>query len=321
MSRFRVAVLIAALATLPLATGCAKRITETDASYTQIEGVPDQAAQLTAWGDTPIPIQTWSDVGNPPGPSPGDILVGTEQRYLDGSGQIRMMLIDGSRANGFQMMRVARNGGFEQVRDFVIQPTRKWVNSQWETYRLTDPTPSGASPAGYQGRGLVEGTVTTASPLTNLAQVTQAMVPPSIQYLSNPATNGDSLISMSWSSIPGAAGYWLQVYQFRSDATAADRFNAAAPSPIFDGRVRDNLVAYVTAPNTSYRLGSATGAMVLTYTPALIGREYEVRITAVSATGEVLAYSAGSTRTLLVSDEEYLQFPSGAFTVNTSRIF
>lgn len=321
MPSFRVAAVVAALAALPLATGCAKRITEVDASYTRIEGTETAAAMLTVWADTPVPLQRWSDAGNPPGPSAGDILLGTEPLYLSGAGQVLMMLIDRSPANGFQMMRRAGNGGFEPLRDFVIEPTRKWVDTQWETYRVTDPLPSGFSPATYVGRGLVGGTVTSGSPLSNHAELRLASVPPAVEYTANPETNGDSLFTMTWNPVAGAAGYWVHVYQFRSDARNADRYQAATPRPIFDGPVQDHFIAYVAAPSTSVRMGGSTGATVLAYRPALVGREYEVRITAVSATGELVGYLPGSTRTILIDDENYVQFPSGAITVNTSRRF
>lgn len=320
MSRFRAAALIAALAALPLATGCAKRITEVDASYTQVEGVTTGDAMLTVWPDTPVPVQVWSDV-LPPGPSVDDVLLRTEQRYLNGQGRVMMMMIDHSGANGFQILRRALNGGFEPLRDFEIQPTRKWVDSQWETYRVDDPAPSGFNPASYVGRGVVAGTINASSPLSNVAQVSQSIVPAAVVYTANPATNGDSTFTMRWDPVAGAAGYWIHVYQFRSDARNEDRFNAATPRPIFDGPVTDFLVAHVAAPATEYRMGSATGATVIRYRPALIGREYEVRITAVSATGEVIGYTPGSVRTVLVDDETYVQFPSGAVTVNTSRVF
>ncbi len=319
MSHFRGAGLLAALAIVSLATGCAKRITEVDASYTQIEGTPSAAAMLTIWADTPVAVQVWSDVGNPPGPSADDVLLRTEQRYLNGQGQVLMMLIDNSNANGFQMMRRALNGGFEQVRDFVVHPTRKWVATHWETYRLIDPNPSGFTPASYVGRGLVGGTVTAASPLSNEAQLTLANVPPSISYTANPATNGDSLFTMSWTPVAGAAGYWLHVYTYRPDARIEDRYNAATPRPIFDGPVTDHLVALLDAASTSFRMGNTTGATILAYKPALVGREYEVRVTAVNAAGQVIGFTPGTLRTSIISDEVYVQFPSGAVTVNTSR--
>jgi len=313
-------VLCAAIALCALATGCAKRITEADASYTTPEGTADGSARLTLWADTPVPISTFSeDPGNPPGPSDGDVLVGVEQRYLAGQGTVQSMLIDGSRANGFQMLRRAQNGGLEPVRDFVLQPTRKWTASQWETYRLTDPTPSGYSPASYIARGLVGGTITASSPLSNEAQVTLTTVPATLAFTAPLFTRGDSLIQLAWAPVAGAAGYWLHVYQFRSDATFDDRLLAAAPQPVVDGRVRDHLVAYVDGSVTSYRMGVSTDGIVLAYTPALIGRQYEVRITAVGANGELLEYTAGSTRTVLVSDASYLQFPSGGVTIDTSR--
>ncbi len=319
MSTVRTAALIAAIALSALATGCAERITEVDASYTTPEGTADGSARLMLWADTPVPISTFSDVGNPPGPSDGDVLVGIEPLYRNGQGSVVSMLIDGSDANGFQMLRRAQNGGLEPLSDFVVQPTRKWVATQWESYRLIDRTPSGYSPASYIARGLVGGAITSASPLSNEAQVTRSTVPATLQFTANTATRGDSLIQLQWAPVTDAVGYWLHVYQFRSDATQDDRLDAAAPRPVFDGRVRDNLVAFVDSSVTSYRMGVSTTGIRLAYSPALIGRQYEVRITAVGANGELLAYTAGTTRTAIVSDETYIQFPSGAVTVDTSR--
>jgi hypothetical protein len=319
MSRTRSAALVAALAALALAAGCSKRITEVDASYTQVEGTPSASARLTVWNDTALPVQRWQDA-LPPGPSEDDDLLGTTQEFQYGEGTVVTQLIDRSSADGFEFLRRAANGGFEPLRDFTQTPVRKWLPTQTETYRIVDDAPSGYTPGSYIARGLLGGRVTAQSPLSNLGQVTLAQVPASITY-TGALEPRDSLFTMSWTPVAGAAGYWVQVYQFRSDATIADRRLAGTPNPIVDRRVTDNFIGYLDASLTSYTLGdiSTPGVEILEFRPPILGRIYEVRITAVDAEGEVIGYLPGNLFTVQLDEETYERFPSGAFQVNPKR--
>lgn len=305
----RLALLALAALALPVAlAGCGKQVTSADATYTTLEGTPNADSRLIAWADQPNTVWIWQDEGQPGPTVDDDFLKSTEHVYRNGPGTFQTVLLDGSQASGFEMYRRAKNGGYEPMRDYVLTAPSKWLDSQWELYELSDSSPSGYSPPTYQGRGLLAGAVTARSPLSNTAQVT-AIVDTSLKYLGNTAPS-DSLFLMEWTNVPGAAGYWLHVYQFRADATNQEVVESGTPKPVWNGKVRDNLVAYVAAPATSYKF-NAPGALVLTMKPPIRGQVYLVRITAVDASGQILAYMAGANG-FLQEEGQWKIFPLAA---------
>lgn len=312
----RLALLALAALALPVAlAGCGKQVTSADATYTTLEGVQNPDSRLMVWPNEPNTVWIWQDEGQPGPTVDDDFLKSTEHVYRGGAGTYQSMLLDGTLASGFEMYRRAGNGGYEPMRDYVLTAPRKWLDSQWELYELNDASPSSFSPPTYQGRGLLEGTVTARSPLTNAARVT-AMVDTSLKYLGNVAPI-DSLFLMEWTSIPGAAGYWIHVYQFRADASNQEVVESGTPSPVWNGKVRDNLVAYVAAPATQYRFGDP-GALVLTETPPIRGQVYLVRITAIDPEGQIISYMAGANG-FLQEEGQWKIFPLAATQVIPGR--
>ncbi|MCC6349458.1 MAG: hypothetical protein IT347_07695 [Candidatus Eisenbacteria bacterium] len=304
--RVLLALALAALA-LPFAlAGCARKITSVDAAYTQLEGTPDPEAQLMVWPDMPTYVYYYLDRGTA-GPSESDSLVSTESVYRNGPGAVQTMLLDGGNGSGFEFFRRASNGGFEPMRDYIVNAPRKWLDSHWELYELTDSRPSGFSPATYMARGLLAGATTTRSPLTNPARLTGATTSSLVYTGQAFPAKADSNFTMSWGAIAGAAGYWLHVYQFRPSALNAEYVLSGTPRPVWNGLVRDQFVGYVAAPATSYKLGSPTGARVLTYSPPISGQVYLVRVTAVDADGQVIAWIGSDFSGLRVDAEGHVQ--------------
>lgn len=325
---------LAALALPFVIASCSKKITSAESDYTTLEGTPSADARLLAWADTPTEVRFFDDLGTP-GPSEADTLLDVVPTYRLGPGAVQTMLLDGSAASGFEFYRAASNGGLEPMRDFVVNAPRKWLDSHWELYELDDRNPSGYTPATYVARGLLAGQATTASPISNPARITTP-VSGSLVYLGL-GTPSDSLFEMSWAPVAGATGYWIHVYQYRPDATTGEVIESGTPSPVWDGKVRDQFVGFVAAPSTSYKLGGP-GATVLTFKPPLFGQEYLVRITAVDAQGQLLAYIGTNLQTVVydpniqgirgptggafrVVQEEarWKIFPLGGYLVNPTR--
>ncbi len=325
---------LAALALPVVIASCSKKITTVDADYTSLEGTPNADTQMFAWSDTPTEVRYFDDLASP-GPSETDTLLQIVPTYRTGPGAVQTMLLDGSAASGFEFFHAASNGGLEPMRDFVVNSPRKWLDSHWELYELSDVSPTGYSPATYVARGLLAGQANAASPLSNAARVT---TPTSrmLQYIGS-AIPSDSLFTMEWAPVTGAAGYWIHVYQFRPDATIDEAIASGTPSPVWNGKVRDQFVGYVAAPATSYKLGSP-GAKVLTFKPPLFGQEYLVRITAVDAQGQVLAFigtdlthvtydpviqairgPVGGAYRVVQEEGRWKIFPLGAYLVNPTR--
>lgn len=306
----RLVILALAALTLPIAlAGCSKKVTSVDADYTELEGTPDPLAQLYIWPDVSTEVHYYDDLGTP-GPSESDTLLGVERVYRSGPGVVRTMLLDGGLGSGFEYFRRSPNGAYAPMRDYVVTMPHKWLESHWELYELTDTHPSGYAPATYQARGQLEGVPTTTSPLSNAARLTTT-TENTMVYTGNPfPARADTNFTMSWAPVAGAAGYWMHVMQFRSTATTDEIIQSATPAPVWNGRVKDQFVGYVAAPTTSYKLGGP-GALVLTYTPPISGQNYLVRITAVDAQGQVIAFIGTNLDDIRVDAEGHILGSTG----------
>jgi hypothetical protein len=301
-------VLVVAVALGALAlTGCAKKVTNVDAGYTAPEGQYAADARLVVYPDAPIVVESFTDLV-PDGPDEGDLLVGTEQRYL-APGTLHGLILDGTVAGGFQVLRREANGGYGQLKDYTVSPTVRFFDSHWELYTFSDATPSSFSPPSYLGRGVLAGTVTDLSPLTNVGQVTSSTI-------ANLAYTGsifppDSNITMSWQTVSGAAGYWIQIYQFMGGSE--EELLAAQPAPLLFKDVRNFFVGYVAAPANSYKLRDP-GALVLFERGLVYGSEYLVRVSAVNEQGEFIAMTYGGYG-YVRSVGSYLRYRRGAVAV------
>jgi hypothetical protein len=273
--------------------GCAKKVTSVDASYTAPEGQRDADARLIVYADAPLTVELWADLP-PDGPllpdgshDDADTLV-SRQTFPVAPGTLHGTIFDGTAASGYQVLRRESNGGFAQLKDFVLTPSLRFLESHWETYTFSDGQPSGFQPPSYVGRGLVSGVVSAASPLTNVAELAGADIP-ELTYAGSSSPR-DSNIAMSWEPVAGAAGYWIQIYQFTGDAES--ELLASQPAPLVSNFARIFFVGYVPAPATSYKLGHS-GALVLTRRTLLNSAEYLVRITAVDDRGRMVGFSYG----------------------------
>jgi hypothetical protein len=287
--------------------GCAEKVTNVDAGYTAPEGQYDANARLVVYPDVPIVVESFTDL-IPDGPDTGDPLVGTELRYV-AQGAMHGVILDGTAASGYQVLRRESNGGYAQLKDYTLSPVARFFDSHWEMYSFTDGTPSGFSPPSYVGRGVVSGTVTLRSPLTNVGLVGGADVA-NLVYTGS-TVPPDSNITMSWQEVPGAAGYWIQIYQFMGGSP--EKLLSAQPAPFVFSDARNFFVGYVPAPAASYTLNQP-GALVLFQRGLILKSEYLVRISAVNDQGELIAFTYGNYG-YLRSVGSYLRYRLGAIIV------
>jgi hypothetical protein len=291
---YRVA-LAAALfaAALAAMAGCAKKVTSVDANFTLPEGTPSADARLILFPDVPIQVVNWKDNGAT-GPDNSDSLLDTTYIQVSSPNVVHAMIFDGTPASGYQVLRRESNGGLLPLKDFVIRPTRRFLQSQWELYTFDDPTPTGYHPPTYVGRGVVSDQITRLSPLTNTASLSASSVP-ALTYVGNREPT-DTLISMKWTPLPEAAGYWIHVYQFTGGSE--DKILSSRAAPFATGDTRDYFVGYVAAPADTYKIGKP-GALVLTRKPLISNNEYIVRVSAVDAAGQMIGFTYG--------DEDFVQ--------------
>ena len=303
------AVILVALAM----AGCTKKITSVDASYTAPEGQHSADARLIVYPDAPITVETWTDL-LPDGPGAEDVLAGTEQVSI-APGTLHGTILDGTPASGYQVLRREGNGGYAQLKDYVLSPVARFLDSQWEIYAFSDARPSGFSPPSYVGRGVVAGVVTPTSPLTNTSELMGSNLA-TLQYTGEPAPH-DSNFTMSWQAVPGAAGYWIQIYQF-TGGSVESILRSVQPAPFVLQDARSFFLGYVAAPATQYQLGQP-GAQVLLRRSLLYAVEYRVRVVAVNGRGEMIAFSYGVWE-YLREQGQYRRFRAGATKVIPTRL-
>jgi hypothetical protein len=294
------------LGTLALA-GCAEKVTNVDAGFTTPEGQYDANARLVLYPDVPITVESFVDLA-PDGPDAADPLSGTEQRYI-APGAIHGVILDGTTASGYQVLRREADGGYGQLKDYTLNPIARFFDTHWEMYAFSDGAPSSFSPPTYVGRGLVSGAVTPRSPLTNVARVPGTSVA-NIVYTATPWP-ADSNITMTWQAVPGAAGYWIQIYQFMGGSL--EKLLSAQPAPFVISDARNYFIGYVPAPATSYKLNQP-GALVLFQRGLILMSEYMVRITAVDDQSQLIAMTYGDYG-YVRSVGSYLRYRLGAVLV------
>lgn len=315
------------------------------------EGVPANS-NLLLYMDTPITVMDWAEKGRPEDAS-DDSLKSETQVYDVGPGALIGTVIDSSNASSFGIFRQTAEGGYAELQDVVIHPTKSWLESQYELYRFSDPAPI-ASQMAYVGRGVVDGLVTRNSPLTNRAILLKAAVAGDLKYLGNvasgtdtsgrpsttfPDTTEDSLFTMRWQPVAGAAGYWITVCPpINATLSGNALFRSALPRPLLPERVPEVYVFYYPQPaNTASPIvhklvgqgelaagkpPGPPGTRLLLHRAMLTGVEYMVRIVAVDADGQVLSYTrddAKSAAYLFRTVDGYTILPLGFVKVRTVR--
>jgi hypothetical protein len=316
----------AALALALGLTGCAKKMTSVDSSYLSPEGVRTPRANLVLTPDVVVPIVFYEGTGRPvdddsllvfpPPPtlssnhklSPSPVFDGEAFGflYLNGPGFLIGQIFDQTPVSDYQILRRESGGGYRIAAEYELKPARRWLDTEWESYGFVDQPPSTSyQPSTYLGRGTYSHHVTSESPLTNAA----ILVPDPIQIINfdyqglvdqktinevaisdSIYAPSDSLFEMRWTPIPGAVGYWIQLYQFTGGSF--DQVTSSWPSAGYVGKSRDLLVAYLPAPADHYRVGDP-GAITLSRRPIIQHQDYHLKIAAVNANGQIIGATRG----------------------------
>jgi len=332
------------------AASCAKRATRVDAGYIMPEGLASSGTRMFLWQAGTTTMNIYQD-DTPLGPSSNDFIVRTETISGTPLGTIQGLVIDGTAANSFEILRREAGGGYDELEDFTHLPVRKWVPEKWEAYTFTDPEPSSYQPPTYIGRGIVNGLSTGQSPLSNEAVLSSATLG-NIDI--NVTTATDTVSVVNWTTVTGATDYLIQIYEFRF-ASVSQQQRSGLPSPLYIGQSRDHFVLWVHWNNLlsvpRYKLGD-TATVAINAMPAgtssdiavLYARELLpqpeptigtpiIRISAYDGNGRLIARSLSPSGTdprgaafprnygiAPVSDLEYGAFPLGGLQVEKLRL-
>ena len=316
MTRYlRKSAVLAALLALVAAAGCETRPTGLDPNPDRPEGVPTANARLLSYRNYGLRVML-RDYG-----SANIDSVVLSATALPGSSQMPLLLImDGTAANTFEMYRRDNGGKYERTSDATLPSRFKYINAGYEEFFTPDPAPSGFAPSSYLARGLVNGDATHSSPLSNEGQITQTALEP-ITY-SGELFPLDSLFRVSWVGVPNAVGYWIHIYE--KPIAGFERLLSSYPAPIAYETAGDLLIAFRpgNAPGgtLTFRMGTYPDMLVLKSGPPLLGHEYQIRVSGVDATGQVIAQTPGDLDSLgLSSDLAYLMPPS--FHADKTKLF
>lgn len=303
----------AMVATLVL-PGCAEKITTVDPSFTSPEGVATTQTGLAVWREIPNGIDIYTETDPP-------VLLRTVIVPSPIPGQVHGLIRDSTTANGYQVFRREPNGGYRELYEFNAFSARRWFDRDWEIFTFTDadtivPTHT------YLGRGLVGGRATIAAPLTNEASGLVRAVE-NITYTGLTGYNSvgnaaplDSLFQMKWLQVQNAVAYFIHVYQWSFNLIRLEEQVASGmPAPLFIGKSRDILVAYLPAPagapgsEVTFTMPTPNAhppeARIMTVRETRYGQVYLVRIAAVNALGELIAYTYGT------YSQEFKDLPDG----------
>ena len=297
VSALRSASALLVLAGLAIWTiGCTKKLT-VDPSFAVLEGTPTPNARLILYGD--IGNVVYAKHEFPPN-SGVYLLDSVFTVYNVGPGTVQGMILDRTAASGFDIEREQPGGGYLPIKDFALTPSAKWLQTEWEAYTFHDPPANGSSPPTYQARGLLAGQVTRLSPLTNVAQLAATDVSDCTILFpnatrGNPETcRGDTLPTIIWRAVPGAATYQIQTFQFRGDIRiGSEKFYYGIPAPFATGKVHHFFIARLPGSVTTYKLGDP-GAEIIQSIPMIGGQKYFFRVTAIDSSGRLIGCTVGT---------------------------
>jgi hypothetical protein len=311
------------LVAVTLLASCSKKKVDVDPND-GLEGVPSPSL-LAVWADTPIPDSTFRDLGLP-GVTPEDTLISATSTYFYGPGVVQGMIFDFTDASTFEAFR-HEDGGFRPFQDFAIPPSEKFIPGQTGIYRFRDVPPGAITVQSYVARGVVRDAGPADAPKTNVGNVTRPSVSLDLQYTAPTGIPpdfrpmSDSLLAMSWNPVPGAAWYFIHIYQFIAQG-GDEIVMSGTPAPIYVSVTRDFFVGVLPGTVTSYKIGDPlpAGGRIFDIHPLLTGQVYQVRVSAVDGNGQFIAYT-GTTGAFGVfrGTTTYRKFPLGAVLVQPHR--
>ena len=303
-SPLRHVALFAAVILVALAmAGCTKKINAVDPSYTSPEGRTEASAQQIVYPDRPTTVYLFK-LARLNCEECVDSLVSVNQVYPTGLGAINGMIFDGTAASSYQILRREKNGGYASLYDYALNPSQRFAQSGWKLFDWLDRRPSGFDPPTYLGRGIVSGVVTPTTPITNVG-IGQ---PGDVQDIL--LTTNDSLRTIGWTSVDGAAGYILQIYSVKGGYANAAIHNAA-PAPYASQDHLDYLVVWLPATQGTIDYSKVK---VLADRVLVPGAAYLLRISAVDPQGRLVGFSKGDGFLAIGPEEGYYRvFWGGAF--------
>jgi len=236
-SRVRGALALGALLLLGGA-GCSKKVTDPN-SRPVPEGRQNNQMLMMGWHEQYSISFSINDPGTPDDPTDDRLGNVFADVWVDTAG-VRTTTLDLSLSNQLEAMRVGSDGNVRPLFDFALQPSARLIGSNLDVFGFEDLAP-GANPA-YYGRGILNGQVTTASPVTNRASAFP-LSDLNLNFIPEPKSNpGDSILKIQFQEDPRESFYIVEIHNADAlgvlatgDVYSAQRRLFGIPAPLLPG--------------------------------------------------------------------------------------
>lgn len=225
--------------------GCSKKVTDPN-SRPAPEGQQGQMLMM-GWHEQGSVWFVIHDPGTPDNPFDDFVGEGGTDYWADTAG-VRTSTLDLSQSNQLEAFRVGSDGNVAQMFDFLLDPTVRFIGTNLEDFDFEDfkPLPNPK----YYGRGVLNGQITTASPITNQAGAFQTC-DNSLNFIPAPkAPPGDSVLDVRFEDDPRAAFYVVEISNASGVLGTGDVYSNlrrlyGIPSPLLPGSQALNRFTYL----------------------------------------------------------------------------
>jgi hypothetical protein len=234
---------VAALCALALlgAAGCSKKATAPN-SRPVPEGQQNGQLLMMGWHEQRSVSFSIDDPGTPTNPQDDVLGSETEDFWADPAG-VRTATFDRSQSNQLEPFRIGSDGNVTPMFDFFLEPSVRIIGTNFEAFDFEDFAPS--PDPGYYARGVLNGQITLASPLSNRAGAfptcddNMDFIPP------NKKPARDSTLDIRFVDDPRAAFYVVELSDASlvlgtGDVFTFNRRVFGIPSPLLPGDIPRN---------------------------------------------------------------------------------
>jgi hypothetical protein len=263
--------------------GCSEKVTAPN-SRPVPEGQQNGVMLMMGWHEQESVWFTILDPGTPTVPTDDVLGVVGVDYWADPAG-VRTTTLDLSQSNQLEPFRLGSDGNVNPLFDFLIPATVRFIGSNFDSYDFEDfaPTPDPK----YYARGVLNGQVTVASPVSNRAGAfpTSAF---NMNFIPAPkGAPGDSVLDIQFEDDPGAAYYVVEVSGATGvlgtgDVYSLERRTIGIPSPLLPGS-RPIRSFFFLMP-----AGSGLAGIHIRFSTRAFPLFFHIRVTAIDAQGRMV---------------------------------
>jgi len=275
---------IALGALLTLAAGGCSKKTVAPASQPVPQGQQSGEMIMMGWHEQGSVWFVVDDPGTPDTPN-DDVLSTVGADFFADPNGVRTTTLDISNSNSLEAMRVGENGNVAPLFDFMVPATVRLIGANLDSYDFEDFAP--LAPPQYFGRGVLNGTVTTGSPVSNPASALPTC-DDNMNFIPEPiASQRDSVLDVQFEEDPRAAFYVVEISDGSAVVGTGDVFTnerraRGILSPLLPGQ-RPLNSGIVLMP-----AGTGLSGFHVTFSTRAFPLFFHIRVTAIDAQGRMV---------------------------------